>query len=337
MWKVIIFCFFFVKFIVISIEFPLCNAGELFVLCEKSFNAEKIIILGTKYSLEQLSRAKCWLMDGTFEIAPLIMRQLFSIHGKVGTEIVPLIFCIMSSKSKDAYREFFYELCNISVNFKINLQPERIISDFEKASVLAAREFFPSANFKGCFFHFGKIIWRKIQSEGMATKYGNDEHFSKNMRMLKALAFVPESELELHFNELNSTLDDNEKKIAKWLQINYISGKKKRQPSYSPSFWTVSDSRKYPRTQNSVEAYHRRLQVISDKSHLGVYELIDNLGKEYIVVKTNIEKMNSGQRKANNRILIEKAARIKRILDTRNEMTILEFLKSISINLSSLC
>lgn len=165
-------------------------------------------------------------MDGTFEIAPLIMRQLFSIHGKVGTEIVPLIFCIMSSKSKDAYREFFYELCNISVNFKINLQPERIISDFEKASVLAAREFFPSANFKGCFFHFGKIIWRKIQSEGMATKYGNDEHFSKNMRMLKALAFVPESELELHFNELNSTLDDNEKKIAKWLQINYISGKK---------------------------------------------------------------------------------------------------------------
>lgn len=257
-------------------------------------------------------------MDGTFEIAPIIMRQLFTIHGKVGTEIVLLIFCLMSCKTKIAYREFFYELCHISVNLNIDLQPERIISDFEKASVLAAREFFPTACFKGCFFHFGKIIWRKIQAEGMASKYGNDEQFSKHMRMLKALAFVPELELEAYFLEMYTILDENEKKIAKWLQKNYICGKNNHRPSYPPSFWTISELMKYPRTQNSVEAYHRRLQIISGKSHLGTYELIGNLAKEFIVVKTNIEKMNSGQQRQFKKNLIEKSERIKRVIDTLN-------------------
>lgn len=115
------------------------------------------------------------------------MRQLFSIHGLLGNEIVPLVFCIMSSKSKAAYKEMFYELCKVACEFKISLNPRRFVSDFGKASVSGAKDFFPDAAFKGCLFHFGQIIWRRVQSEGCATKYGLSEDFS--------LAFVPPEEV----------------------------------------------------------------------------------------------------------------------------------------------
>lgn len=308
--------------------------GEQFVLAEKSFNNnDKIVILGSRYSLQLLSEAKCWLMDGTFQVAPLFMRQLFAIHGKVGSEIVPLVFCIMSSKSEEAYKEFFYELCLLSVNFRINLEPDRIISDFEKASVKAARQFIPSAEYKGCFFHFGKIIWRQIQQKGMASMYGNSEKLSTNMKMLKALAFVPVNELDAYFNDLYETFNSKEKEIGKWMKKNYI-GSERRQPSYKPNFWSVADSAKFPRTQNSVEAYHRRLQIVSGKIHLGLYELIEELGKESIVVKTNIEKMKSGTQKTVKSSIIEKSNRIKRVINARTEMTKLDYLKNIAINLS---
>lgn len=170
--------------------------GEMFVLVEKSFGEnEKIIILGSQSNLKLLGEAKCWLMDGTFKVVPSIMRQLYTIHGKIGSEVVPLVYCIMSSKSKIVYDEFFFELCRISCEWQINLNLERIISDFEIASVSSAKSFFPSAAYKGCLFHFGQIIWRRIQQERLAVKYGNDEKFSMAMRMLKSLAFVPDKDL----------------------------------------------------------------------------------------------------------------------------------------------
>lgn len=154
--------------------------GELFVLADTSFGVnEKLIILGSKSNLQFLSQAKCWLMDGTFHVVPSIFRQLFTIQGKIDSETVPLIYCLMSSKSKLAYDEFFFNLHRIACEFSINLNPDRIISDFEIASVSSAKQFFPDAHYQGCLFHFGKIIWRRIQLERLATKYGNNENFSK--------------------------------------------------------------------------------------------------------------------------------------------------------------
>lgn len=149
--------------------------GDLFLLSEKEFDNEKIIVLGTLENLKELGKCDLWLMDGTFQVVPSIMRQLFTIHGKIGDEIVPLIYIIMSSKSKKAYCECFFVICEIAVANNISMNPKYIISDFEKASIAAAKELFPSSLSKACFFHFGQIIWRRIQKEKLASKYGNNE------------------------------------------------------------------------------------------------------------------------------------------------------------------
>lgn len=143
--------------------------GELFVLSEKQVGNDLIIILGTKSSLNLLCQSDCWIMDGTFDVVPTIMRQLFSIHGRVESHIIPLVFCLMSKKTLALYKEFFEELKKIALQYSLNLQPNRIICDFEKAIISSVKLCFPEANLRGCFFHFGQILWRKVQKERYYT------------------------------------------------------------------------------------------------------------------------------------------------------------------------
>lgn len=147
--------------------------GELFILSEKEFENEKIILMGTRSSLKLLEESKCWLMDGTFYIVPSIFKQLFTIHGAIENQIVPLVFCLMTKKSKKVYNELFFELCRVACDWGINLNPSQIITDFEKTITITAREYFRSALFSGCLFHFGQIIWRQVQANGLVKKYAN--------------------------------------------------------------------------------------------------------------------------------------------------------------------
>lgn len=89
----------------------------------------------------------------------------------------------MTSKTTQAYEEFFYEICKYSVENKVNLNPQHILSDFENASINACKSYFPNAEFSGCYFHFGNIIWRRIQNQGIYVK---DENFAMKIRMFKA-------------------------------------------------------------------------------------------------------------------------------------------------------
>lgn len=112
--------------------------GELFILSEEEFDDEKIILMGTISSLKLLSESSCWIMDGTFDVVPTIMRQLFSIHGSVEGEIVPLIFCLMSKKSKKVYDQLFFNLKKVCLEHSIDINPQRIICDFEKTITSSA-------------------------------------------------------------------------------------------------------------------------------------------------------------------------------------------------------
>lgn len=251
--------------------------GELFVLSEWNYNGEKNIIMGTTNSLKELGKSQCWVMDGTFYVVPKLFRQLFTIQGFIDGQSVPLIFCLMSKKSKQAYNEFFHQLFHLALDQNINLNPQRIITDFEQTISSVAQQFFPDALYKGCLFHFGQIIWRQVQKEKLAQKYGNNEMFSISIRMLKSLSFVPPENVLEYYNELNDSNNDKDfKKICAWFKQNYIrSTRKSGAPKYSPNFWCVSDGfhDNFPRTSNSIEAWHRRLKIIVAKKNAACMKL----------------------------------------------------------------
>ena len=43
--------------------------------------------------------------------------------------------------------------------------------DFEDAQWKAVRRDFPDGSIKGCCFHYGQALWRKIQGSGLQTAY----------------------------------------------------------------------------------------------------------------------------------------------------------------------
>jgi len=60
-----------------------------------------------------------------------------------------------------------------------NFAPNIIYADFEQAVHSAVSDIFPDVIRKGCRFHQGQSIWRKIQSLGLSTVFKNKSEIEK--------------------------------------------------------------------------------------------------------------------------------------------------------------
>ena len=87
-----------------------------------------------------------------------------------------------------------------------------ISMDFERAALNSVRQVYPNTQFKGCFYHFSSNIWKHIQNLGLQNHYQDDENFALWLRMLSALAFVPQNDVicyfELLINEIRNNFND---------------------------------------------------------------------------------------------------------------------------------
>ena len=130
-------------------------------------------------------------------------------------------------------------------------------------------------------------MWRRIQALGLASVYGQDVQFSLKCRYLTALAFLPSSDIEDAFKEVKNVMPCEANELVQWFENNYVLGRLRRtlrngnevrsDPLFPPSFWSVFENigmklmlflyllydnfiiqaQGVPRTQNSVESWHR--------------------------------------------------------------------------------
>ena len=56
---------------------------------------------------------------------------------------------------------------------------QAVVSDFEAAVWLAAREVLPGVLQRGCAFHFSQAVWRNIQAVGLQCAYTSDERVNR--------------------------------------------------------------------------------------------------------------------------------------------------------------
>ena len=289
-------------------------------------------------------------MDGTFKTVPTVFRQLYTIHAPVGGEnsrILPLVYSLITSKSEEIYRSLFEELVDFAAENDLTLQPSIILTDFELASINASNYIFPNVKNKGCFFHLGQSGWWKIQSCGLATRYGTDEQFSLMLRHLFALAFLPPQEIPEAFDILKLEMPSEANEVVQWFEDNYVHGKIRRHlrnktvirlaPLFLSQLWSIYDLNEMgiPRTQNNIEAWHRRWEVLVGQSHIGVYKMIEELQKEQRNVDLQVKSIICGeQRPARKRTLIERETRIMIIVNDRENCTVMDFLRGIAHNLT---
>ena len=72
------------------------------------------------------------------------------------------------------------------------------------------------------------MIWRQVQSKGLATKYREDQRFRLNVKKLIALAFVPVGEISTAFDLVATQLDDDVDDLLDYFENTWIGEPRRR-------------------------------------------------------------------------------------------------------------
>ena len=138
----------------------------------------------------------------------------------------------------------------------------------------AVLEVFPNTTIKGCAFHFSQAIWRKTQELGLATTYTERGAEYKYIRSLFALPFLPHSDIERAFAQLEQRANSMElQQLTRYMRTTWMDN-----PVWSPRTWSIFQQR--VRTNNDVEGWHTRLIANAGRANLTFYLLVPLLRRE---------------------------------------------------------
>jgi len=178
-----------------------------------------MLIFSTERNLDILSRATDWAMDVTFDAAPMLFTQVYSIHATFMERTLPLVYALLPNKNQATYQTLFAEIKNLT---RQNARPERVITDFELAAMNGFSQEYPNVQQRGCFFHFSQNVYRRIQRAGLQAEYVDDADFVLKCRMILGLAFVPPADVAQSFEELSDYLPDRLQPVLDYVEDNYI-------------------------------------------------------------------------------------------------------------------
>ena len=117
-------------------------------------------MFGSHENLDALQIHSHWFIDGTFKVAPELFMQVFTIHGLVDNQALPLVYVLLTNKTEASYFRVFDSLKNLQPA----LNPQSVMSDFEKASQNAVERAFPATEIVGCLSILDKAFGEKFSS-----------------------------------------------------------------------------------------------------------------------------------------------------------------------------
>jgi hypothetical protein len=129
---------------------------------------------------------------------------MYTIHSNVlpGSKAFPMLTAKLSGKSEGIYDQLFQMIIDFAIENGLFINPKISITDFEKASINIMRRAFPDVKTYGCNFHFGHILYQRMQKMKLSTKYGADEEFSFEVKCMMALSFLEKVKIPVYFAEL---------------------------------------------------------------------------------------------------------------------------------------
>lgn len=142
--------------------------------------------------------------------------------------------------------------------------------DFELAIINAVSTVIRADKLAAVFFYLRQSMFREIQSKSLMTKYSNqnDSSVKVEIQSLRALAFVPPEQVQVHFEELISSLPAALLSINTYFSTTYVSGRviqqrDKRQARQNPSLYRPVIGTQY----QAVSQSHARMDYLSERWH----------------------------------------------------------------------
>ena len=131
----------------------------------------RIIAYSSDQQLRHLSNSDYWYMDGNFKMSPLGFKQLYLIHASLGESSVPVVFAFLERKNQAIYEQLLEAIVNKLGQMNLTAQPNKVICDFESASIQAVQNILRDVDVQGCFFHLTQSTWRKVQDLHLVERY----------------------------------------------------------------------------------------------------------------------------------------------------------------------
>lgn len=90
-----------------------------------------IVMFSCNSNLEFLCKSEIVYVGGTFSYSPLLFLLLFTIHGLVNDDYVPLVFCLFKDKEIKIYEKTLLYVMQKCLDLHLQFNPQLITIDFD--------------------------------------------------------------------------------------------------------------------------------------------------------------------------------------------------------------
>ncbi|KAG0440054.1 hypothetical protein DMUE_2020 [Dictyocoela muelleri] len=249
----------------------------------------RVLIFTTQENIKHLVNSSILICDGTFKTSPSSFEPIFTIQCRLREMYLPVMFCFMKHKNEMSYDKIFKWIKSYQEDILNN--EKSIIFDFELASFNSIKKRFIHSNLYGCCFHLRQIIWRKIQNLGFSSIVINNVSIKLQVKMILALSFVSFEYVVFYSLRLKSYIQEEKSKEVlqpfEWFNQEYIYNQSRNK---SICFWNVKcrTEKKVPRTNNSLECYHRHLNTLVHTKQSSVILILNELKNEQTLTENKI-------------------------------------------------
>jgi hypothetical protein len=207
-----------VKTVEVPPEFKVTQRGERFYY-DDSGDEKRVLLFTTKRNISQLEKHRDWYCDGTFDVSPLLFKQIFTIQTCINGKVLPLLYSVLPNKEQATYVKLF-----VMVKKHIKIRPLSFNCDFELSIWNAIEEVWPGTCINGCYFHLTQNIWKHVQEEKLVTSYRNGSNLNLRtaFKRLKCLAFVPTEDVIEAFELIEEHSPAEFKPVLTYFETYYI-------------------------------------------------------------------------------------------------------------------
>ncbi|RWS21740.1 uncharacterized protein B4U80_09561 [Leptotrombidium deliense] len=286
----------------------------------------------------------CRYADGTFKTAPPLFAQVYTIHGIKYSNVIPAVYALLPDQTTDTYTR----VLNAIKFSRPNVQPTTIMTDFEIAQINAYKNAFPNIETKGCFFHLRQSIYRHIKSDRDILSLYEDENTLDNalyLRQIPALAFVPPDVIQGFSMLLDTDFFKNNMDtvlpLLDYFEDTYLgrpvgNGMNRRNPRFAIKMWNCFESviDDLPKTNNSVEGWHRAFSSLIDCSHPTIWKFIDGIKQDQSINELKLEQYLAGEHPSQNFRRQLESVRFQTVVNEYGTRNMLDYFRGIAHNLT---
>ncbi|KAG0443410.1 hypothetical protein HPB47_014952 [Ixodes persulcatus] len=260
-----------------------------FLLFDISISAGRIFLFCTQELLFHFAEVVEVFIDGTFFSCPSLFHQLLTISAVKEGVSFNMAYFLLPGKSREVYVAAFTNFKAVFDALRAPLLLNVVRTDFELALIQAFLFVFPGIRHRGCHFHFSQAIWRKVQDLGLSKAYQEDTSVTLFVRQTNSLTFVPPTFVRVAWRSLKATAPQapGVPQLILYFEDNWLLG------NYKIHQWNHHQNNG-ARTNNFMEAWHRKINNVIGKAHPNVYTFLEHIKQDEATSRVTLLQVSNG-------------------------------------------